>query len=144
MKNLFKVLGLVIMVAIFASCQTNLRETGSFRSLGNQYDTLVASQTSNYDLVIEDGVYGVLVLALESDTISGTSAYSAYLQKSLNGVDFTNVDTITHTGGNPDYAEFDPISITHTYYRISTVATATAQRSILKVWGRVNAEVIVQ
>lgn len=142
MKKLFILLGLVLALNI--SAQTNLRKAGAFKSLGRQYDTLVASQTFNYDLEIGNDVHGVMTIAVESDTISGTSAYSAYLQKSMNGEDFTNVDTITHTGGNPDYGEFDPISTTHTDYRVSIVATATAQRSLLKIWGRVNEEVIVQ
>ena len=142
MKKLFILLGLVISLGI--SAQTNLRENGSFKGLGKQFDALVASQTVNYDLELGDKVYGVLIIAVESDSVSGTSAYSAYLQKSLNGEDFVNVDTITHTGGADDYAEFDGASTTHTYWRVSTVATSATQESKLKIWGRVDQRVIIQ
>lgn len=142
MKNLLILLVLTLTLSV--SAQTNLRSNGSFHSLGRQYDTLVESQTFNYNLELGDNVYGVMTIAVESDTISGTSAYSSYLQKSLNGEDFVNVDTITHTGGNPDYGEFDPVNTTHTYWQVSTVATATAQRSLLKVWGRVDERIVIQ
>lgn len=142
MKNSFLILGLILALNI--SAQTKLRDTGKFFALGRQYDTLVASQTLNYDLELGDDVYGVMTIAVESDTVSGTSAYSSYLMKSMNGEDYVPVDTIAHTGGNPDYGEFDPVNTTHPYWRISTVATATAQRSFLKLWGRVDKRVIIQ
>jgi|LGOV01.1.fsa_nt_gb hypothetical protein len=142
MKNLFVLLGLLLALSI--SAQTNLRKNGKFKALGRQFDTLVASQTVNYNLELGDDVYGVMTIAVESDTVSGTSAYSSYLQKSMNGEDYVNVDTIAHSGGNPDYEEFEPVNTTHPYWRISTVATATAQKSFLKLWGRVDKRVIIQ
>lgn len=142
MKNLFIFLGLLLTLSI--SAQTNLRSNGKFKALGKQYDTIATSQTVNYDLELGDNVYGVMTVAVESDTISGTSAYSSYLQKSMNGEDYVNVDTISHSGGGNDYEEFEPVYTTHTYWRVSTVATSGTQKSYLKIWGRVDERSIIQ
>lgn len=147
MKKLF-VLTVCLFITFSMFGQTHLRKGGSFFGLGTQQDTLTASQTINYDLKIGNEVFGIMTLALESDSISGTSAYSAYLQKSLKenatGAEWANVDTITHTGGADDYGEFDAINATHGYYRVSIVATAAAQKSLHKIWGRLNEGFVIE
>jgi hypothetical protein len=149
MKKLFILLGLFICVAISAQIDTQyLRKGGSF-SLGNTAaDTLTASTTLNYLIVLPGEGYGVMTLAVESDSVSGTSAYSAYLQKSLKpdavGDEWINVDTVAHTGGADDYGEFDAVNATHTYWRISFVSTAATQKSNLKIWGRLNEGFVIE
>jgi hypothetical protein len=147
MKNLL-LLSAVLLLTLNISAQTHLRSGGSFYGLGKQQDTLIASQTLNYDLKIGNEVFGVMNLGLESDSVSGTPAYSAYLQESLKenatGTEWTNLDTITHTGGADHYEEFSAVNVTHGYYRISIVATATAQKSLFKAWGRLNEGFVIQ
>lgn len=137
MRNLLVFIGL--FVALSLSAQTKLTKGGSFKGLNKQGDTLTASATVSYTIELGNEVYGVLNLAIESDSVSGTSAYSSYLETSLNGEDWgVPIDTITHSGGGDDYAEFDAVNATDTYIRIRTVATSATQKSILKAWGRLN------
>lgn len=127
------------------SAQTELKRGGSFQGLNKQGDTLVASGTVTYDLQLGNDVFGVMELAVESDSVSGTSAYSAYLYESLNGVDWgTAIDTVTHSGGGDDYGKYDLINATETYYRVSIVATGATQKSNLKIWGRLNEGFVIE
>lgn len=145
MKKVFILLSL--LVAITASSQdvnSLLRKGGSFEGLGRQGDTLVASGTVNYVLELSDEVYGVMKLAIESDSVSGTPAYTAYLQSSLNGETWDNIDTITHTGGADNYEVFGSVNATDTYYRVAITATVAAQKNNIKIWGRLNEGFVIQ
>ena len=143
MRKICLLIGLFIAVGL--SAQTKLTKGGSFKGLNRQGDTLTASTTVNYTIELGDNVYGVINLALESDSVSGTPAYTAYLYKSLNGEDWgTPIDTITHSGGLDDYAEFSGVNATSTYYKMEINATAATQKSQLKAWGRLNEGFVIE
>jgi hypothetical protein len=145
MRNIFILLGLIFALGVSAQGENKyLRKGGEF-SMGNTAaDTLTISATVNYLIAMPGEGYGVLTIAVESDSVSGTSAYSAYLQKSMNGEDWVNVDTIAHTGGADDYGEFDAVNATHNKYRVSVVATAAAMKANLKIWGRLNEGFVIE
>lgn len=127
------------------SAQTKLTKGGKFKALDRQRDTLTTSTTISYTLELGDDVFGVMNLALESDSVSGTPAYTAYLYESLNGDDWGNpIDTITHSGGASNYDVFGGINATSIYYKVEVNATAAAQKSKLKIWGRLNEGFVIQ
>jgi len=145
MRNIFLFLALIACVSLSAQGGTKyLRKGGSFAMGGTAADTTAASETVNYVMVLPGEGYGVLSLAVESDSVSGTAAYSAYLQKSLNNEDWVNVDTVAHSGGGDDYGEFDAVNASHTYWRVSVVVTAATQKSDLKIWGRLNEGFVIE
>lgn len=152
MKNLvFIFLGLLIMTSVSAqqiskdNVDTYLKSGGQFHCMGGQGDTTSASQTIDYTIGIDGDLYGVISVAVESDSVSGTPAYSSYIFASQNGEDWgTPIDTITHTGGADDYAEFDAINATKNVYLIRTITTAAAQKSTLKLHGRFNEGFVIQ
>ena len=144
MKNIFIVLSLVVALGVSAQSTTYLKKGGKFVGLNESSDTLTASATINYTVVLGGEIYGRITIAVESDSVSGTSAYSAYLQKSMNNEDWINVDTVAHTGGADDYAEFDAQNADHNYYRVRIVATSAAQKSNLKTFGRLSEGIIIE
>jgi hypothetical protein len=106
--------------------------------LGTDADTLTASSELNYTIELVEKVYGILQLAVENETLSGSCEYTAYLQKSLNGRNWLDVDTIAYVGGSSAYAEFDLVNATHTFFRVNVNATATTQKSKIYIWGKLS------
>lgn len=145
MKKVFTLICLVITIASSAQdVNSLLRKGGSFEGLGKQGDSLVTSGTVDYVLELSDEVYGVMKLAVESDSVSGTPAYTAYLQSSLNGETWDDIDTVTHSGGADNYEVFRAVNATDTYYRIIFTATVAAQKSNIKIWGRLNEGFVIE
>jgi hypothetical protein len=143
MRNLFVLIGLIIALSL--SAQTKLTKGGAFKGLDKQGDTLVASDTLDYTLEIGNDVYGIMNLAVESDSVSGVAAYDSYLYKSLNGVDWGSpIDTISLTGGGDSYLEYITVNATSTYYLIRTISTGATQKSNFKIWGRLNEGFVLQ
>ena len=143
MRSILVLLGFIICLGL--SAQTKLTKGGAFEGLNRQGDTLIASGTVDYILELGNDVYGTMELAIETDEVSGTSAYDSYLYKSLNGEDWgVPFDTVTHTGGGDSYYVFDVVNATSTYYKVSTVATVATQKSNLKIWGRINEGFVIQ
>lgn len=146
MRNLFTLLVLVLTLSIYAQDDiTILRKGGSFKGLDKQGDTLTALRTVDYVMELGDDVFGILSLAVETDSVSGISAYSSYLFQSLNGEDWgIAIDTIIHSGGGDSYNEFDAVNGSRTFYKVSTVATSATQKSNVKIWGRLNEGFVIE
>lgn len=143
MRNLLLLTGLFIALGLQA--QTKLTKPGKFEGLNKQRDTLTASSTVNYNIEIGNDISGVLNIALETDSLSGTPAYTAYLYQSQNGEDWGNpVDTITHSGGADNYESFGTVNINNTFYKVEVNATAAAQKSQVKIWGRMNEGIVIE
>ena len=137
MKYLFLIL--ISIASLSLSAQDAIVRNGKkIVGLGTASDTLVADQVVNFSLELFGDVYGVLQLAIETDEISGTSAYEAYLQKSMNNEDWLNVDTVSHSGGGDNYEEYNLVNATHLNYRININATSATQKSNIKIWGKMS------
>lgn len=150
----------LLVFALSASTQDLqiVKADGEFSIGGNtSVDTLIQSQTANYVIRTRPSEKLFMKLALETNEVSGTTAYTALLQSSMNNSDWNNVDTITVSGGGDKYGEFtewvdstknkhgvyyyaQTIPITHNYYRVNIVATGATQRSIITIWGNARKE----
>lgn len=137
MKKFLVFLALSFSLMIGVNAQKVVKTGGDFLLFGKASDTTSASATLSDEMIIERGVYGVATIAVESDEVSGTPAYSAYLQKSMNGRDWVDIDTIAHSGGGDDYGVFDPVNLEQSYYRIYVVVTSATQKSNIKGFCRV-------
>lgn len=146
MKNLIALSILLISLSLSGQdVNTKLTKGGSFTGLGRQGDTLTASTTVDYVLELGNDTFGLMTIGVESDSVSGTSAYDSYIYKSNNGKDWgAPIDTVTHTGGGDDYTEFDVVNGTSTYYKVSTVATSATQKSNITIWGRLNEGFVIE
>ena len=146
MKNILIIIALFTSLCVSAqNVNSKLTKGGTFKGLNKQGDTLVASGTVDYVLELGSDVFGLMDIAIESDSVSGTAAYSSYLYGSMNGVDWgTPIDTVIHSGGGDNYGKFDLLNATQVYYLISTEATSATQKSKLKIFGRLNEGFVIQ
>lgn len=145
MKKLSFLICLFITLSISAQDVSTLTKGGAFKGMGKQGDSLTASSTVDYVLKLGNDVFGVMTLSIESDSVSGVSAYDSYLYKSNNGEDWgIPIDTISHTGGGDNYSTFRNVNATYTYFKVSTVATSATQKSLLKAWGRLNEGFVIE
>lgn len=136
MKKIF-VLFLFVSFAFAAIGQdAYVLKPKNFMGWGTAADTLTADVVANYTVEVKTAELLNYSVALETDSVSGTAAYTALLQSSMNNKDWTNLDTITLTGGADKYEQFVPASTTAgaRYYRVNVTATSAAQKSLLYVY----------
>lgn len=130
----------LILVLLFAFMYTYGQDDyvfgpASIEGLGSASDTLTNNDTI-VDFTVRVKTQKLLKLnaGTKSTEVSGTPAYSAFLQGSFDNSTYTNIDTITHSGGGDDAGVFDQINATYNYYRIRFDGTAAAQSSVVKVY----------
>lgn len=136
MKKIF-VLFLFVAFSFAVSAQdAYVTKPKNFSGWGTAADTLTASTSFTYTVSVKTAELLNYSVQLGTDSVSGTPAFTAYLQTSMNGSNWTNLDTITHTGGADKYEFFAPTTTTagNLYYRVIITATAAAQKSELHVY----------
>jgi hypothetical protein len=98
---------------------------------GQSGDTLTASVTKNYVVRVKSSDLLRMSVSLRTDSVSGTPAYSCYLQYSNDGVNYVDLDTVATTTGVDSFNIFSPMDAVYNYYRLKIVATAGAQKANL-------------
>ena len=97
-------------------------------------DTLTASVTKAYTVKFFNSDRLVYRVGVLTDSVSGTAGYTGLLQGSLDGTTFSNIDTVTvSTSGDTAFYFVNTVGNDFSYLRISLTATATAQKSTIKV-----------
>jgi hypothetical protein len=127
---------LMIVAAFALSAQTVIKQ-GEFdkRMAGGAGDTLTASASKAYSVLIKSDKQLSGTIQVFSDKISGTPGYTSLLQGSLNYSNWFNIDTVTHTAGAADTSfTFNVSNNKYKYLRVNSTATATAQKSKLYVY----------
>lgn len=133
MKKIF-VLIMVVMVSLATFAQnTYVTAPKSVNGWGTAADTLTASAVKYYTLSVKSPSLLKYSVAIFTDAVSGTPAFTALLQVSMDNVNWVDLDTITLSGGGDKYGDFAPSSneATKRYYRIKITATSATQKSLI-------------
>ena len=128
MKKLVILLSFLVFAVATMAQNTYIVTPKTFTGWGTTADTLTASVVKSYTIEVKATQVMVMNLVLRTDSVSGTGAYTALLMRSMDGVNWLNVDTISLTGGASKYAEFDPVNTYFKYYKVQVTATSAAQK----------------
>ena len=129
-----KILFLLAFVMAFTAVKG--QNYGIITGWGTAADTLVASATKTYEFTYIGSVASLAEIAIFTDEISGTPAFTAVLYKQMGTLGYVSTgDTITHSGGGDKLAHFTPIRLSANKYKVSIVATSAAQKSRLYLKG---------
>lgn len=136
MKSIFLFLVLTVLTIAVSAQQAYVTAPQSVNGWATAADTLTASAVKTYTVSVKSAQLLKFSVAIFSDEVSGTPAYTALLQYSMDNVNWVNADTITHSGGGDKYADFEPANTdaTKRFYRIQITATSAAQKSALKCY----------
>lgn len=137
MKKLILFLfAIVVLSTAFARVTTKVFKTpANIEVWGTPADTLTASVSDTAVMKITSDYVGKVNLLLFSDAVSGTPAYTAVLQGSINQASYVALDTITHSGGGDKLAYFAVQDLVYNYYRVIITASGAAQKSRLYIYG---------
>ena len=137
MKKLILFLfAIVVLSTAFARVTTKVFKTpANIEVWGTTADTLIASVSDTAVLKITSDYVGKVNLLLFSDAVSGTPAYTAVLEGSINQASYVALDSITHAGGGDKLAYFAAQDLIYNYYRVIITATSDAQKSRLYIYG---------
>lgn len=137
MKKLILFLfAIVVLSTAFARVTTKVFKTpANIEVWGTTADTLIASVSDTAVMKITSDYVGKVNLLLFSDAVSGTPAYTAVLQGSINQASYVALDTITHSGGGDKLAYFAVQDLVYNYYRVIITASSVAQKSRLYIYG---------
>ena len=127
----------MVLSTAFARVTTKVFKTpANIEVWGTTADTLIASVSDTAVLKITSDYVGKVNLLLFSDAVSGTPAYTAVLEGSINQASYVALDSITHSGGGGDkMAYFAAQDLIYNYYRVIITATSDAQKSRLYIYG---------
>lgn len=129
-------MAIVVLSAAFARVTMKEYKTpANIEVWGTAADTLIASKADTAVLKIKSDYVGKVNLLLFSDAVSGTPAYTAILQGSINQASYVALDTITHSGGGDKLAYFAVQDLVYNYYRVIITSTSAAQKSRLYIYG---------
>lgn len=103
----------------------------SVNGFGTAGDTLTNAAVLTDVVRVKSPSMLKMQVALFSDEASGTTAFTAILMRSMDGINYVGFDTITHSGGGDDYGEFTAVDATFNFYKIQVTATAAAMNSVL-------------
>ena len=121
-------------IVLFSMSQIKPINGGSIIQGGEAGDTLTASATLNYDVfTVGDAKYDYIV-QVATDSVSGTPAYTMYLQGSNNYEDWANIDTVSHATGNDTAFVVTQTGNLYRYLRVNFTGTATAQKSNVEIF----------
>ena len=135
MKALMLFVALIVGMFLSTQAQTYyVTKTATLKVAGAASDTLVASATKSYVFKVTNPSLMTGQIGLTTTATSGTPAYTALLQYSMDGTNWTNLDTITHTGGGGKSAAFSSFSTTFVYYRVTITATSATQKSAITIY----------
>ena len=141
---------LIVFTFLLFAFFVNAQSVKSF--WGTSGDTLTASQAVTYELPVGTNEWKDFSFAIFTDSISGTPAYTAKLEYSLDGTNYFAIESaanVTHTGGadksfawlSKYYKTYSVTGDTTTIWvespvlakklKVTLTATATAQKSRL-------------
>lgn len=148
MKKILSVI-IAIMVYVTVSAQTSLPNRTSVSSpssisgptyctfWGDASDTLTASDTITQVIRIKgDGVLQI-EMQLDRTKVSGTVTNNFFIARSLDGTNWTNVDTVAHSNVSTGVTLLSDSEFTNwnwPYMRIQGISGATAQKAWYKGW----------
>lgn len=137
MKKLILFLfAIVVLSTAFARVTKKVFKTpANIEVWGTTADTLIASVSDTAVMKITSDYVGKVNLLLFSDAVSGTPAYTAVLQGSINQASYVALDTISHSGGGDKLAYFAVQDLVYNYYRVIITASSAAQKSRLYIYG---------
>ena len=128
MKRLLLVF--TLMFAIITISNSQIVDKKIFNS---KSDTLTAGVTKSYVLELKGKIPYTITTQITIDSVSGDPNYSVYNQYSLDGIDYFNLDTATHTTGVDSTMTYS--NLTHfpgTFLKINIVATDSVQKGTIK------------
>lgn len=126
MKKLLCLIAIILMAAVGVQAQTALSPTT---------DTLTNAATRDLTVKIPGAYNEVLTFQLNVVKISGTTAGSAYVQGSLDGVNYFTLpgtDTLTLANNN-NFKSWVVAKSQYLHYRVHVVGSGT-QSTQLKAW----------
>ncbi len=139
-----KILFLIaLLVASVSYAQTNVGTVSGSKTLaqdsyvyylGKTTDTLGASDTLDLLLRVTGSDVPQLGLGLYVTKVSGTVTNNFILQSSMDGVNFTNVDTIKLSNASTGMNMKALTNYNYPYLRIRGISGATAQKAYYKVY----------
>lgn len=141
MRKLFFLIAL--LVASISYAQTNagvvsgsktLAQDSYVYYLGKTTDTLVASDTLDLLLRVTGSDVPQLGIGLYVTKVSGTVTNNFILQSSMDGVNFTNIDTIALSNASTGMNVKSLTNYNYPYLRIRGISGATAQKAYYKVY----------
>lgn len=139
-----KILFLIaLLVASMSYAQTNVGVVSGSKLLaqdtyvyylGKTTDTLVASDTLDLLLRVTGSDVPQLGLGLYVTKVSGTVTNNFYIQSSMDGTNFTNVDTITLSNASTGLNSIQLTNYNYPYLRIRGVSDTIEQKAYYKVY----------
>ena len=139
-----KILFLIaLLVASISYAQTNVGVVSGSKPLaqdtyvyylGKTTDTLVASDTLDLLLRVTGSDVPQLGLGLYVTKVSGTVTNNFYIQSSMDGTNFTNVDTITLSNASTGLNSIQLTNYNYPYLRIRGVSDTIEQKAYYKVY----------
>ena len=139
-----KILFLIaLLVASVSYAQTNVGVVSGSKPLaqdtyvyylGAKTDTLVASDTLDLLLRVTGADVPQIGIGLYVTKVSGTVTNNFYLQSSMDGVNFTNVDTIKLSNVDTVMKMKTLTNYNYPYLRIRGISGATDQKAYYKVY----------
>lgn len=134
-----KIVYLLVLIAFSFSmdAQTVVKDGSDFYfSQGGQAaDTVTASTTFNYPVYLKVDRSVVFLTSVQIDSVSGTPSITTTLQGSVDYITWYDIDTvITTTGIDTSFTFTDSVGNLWPFLRVNSVATATAQKSNIKVF----------
>lgn len=139
-KILFSI---ALLVASVSYAQTNAGTVSGSKTLaqdsyvyylGKPTDTLVASDTLDLLLRVTGADVPQIGIGLYVTKVSGTVTNNFILQSSMDGVNFTNVDTIKLSNASTGMNVKLLSNYNYPYLRIRGISGATAQKAYYKVY----------
>lgn len=139
-----KILFLIaLLVASMSYAQTNVGVVSGSKLLaqdtyvyylGKTTDTLVASDTLDLLLRVTGSDVPQLGLGLYVTKVSGTVTNNFFIQSSMDGTNFTNVDTITLSNASTGLNSIQLTNYNYPYLRIRGVSDTIEQKAYYKVY----------
>jgi len=105
---------------------------GSF--WGATTDTLIASGYRIQPVRMKGDNMFIIDLQLTCTKVSGTVTNKLYIEKSMDNVNWTKVDSVVLTGASSGVSYKQVDSWNYPYLRFNHVAPATAQKAYYKLW----------
>lgn len=139
-----KILFLIaLLVASVSYAQTNAGTVSGSKTLaqdsyvyylGKTTDTLVANDTLDLLLRVTGSDVPQIGIGLYVTKVSGTVTNNFILQSSMDGVNFTNVDTITLSNASTGMNMKALTNYNYPYLRIRGISDTTTQKAYYKVY----------
>lgn len=128
------IFGLFVVFAMSAQTATADKYVNGakhFSGWGTAGDTVTNAAVVDYVVRVKTSNLFKMACSFKSDSVSGTPAFTAVLGGSMDGSNYTSVQSISTTTGVDTFFNYTAVDATYNYYRIRVTGAAAAMNAIL-------------